>query len=143
METCGFAPEDKYREIAPFVDIFLYDIKITNREEHKRYTGVYPELILSNLKMLDSIGARTVLRCPIIPGINDNTEHFRAIADIASSLAFVMRIEIEPYHPLGEGKCEKLGKSYPMSGTPLPDNNDCESWINEISTYTSVPVKKA
>ncbi len=109
IETCGYTDAELLRKAAPLVDIFLYDIKETDDENHKKFTGVGRERIMSNLAMLDSIGAKIILRCPVIPNCNDRTEHFEAIADIALSHKSVIKVELEPYHPLGLGKSLQFG----------------------------------
>ena len=143
METCGYAKSDGYKKVAPLVDIFLFDYKVTDPELHKKYTGAENGLILENLAMLDSLGAKTVLRCPIIPGCNDTDEHFLGIAETANRLKNVIEINIEPYHPLGKGKSELLGVDYPLSDVGFPKDEAVAEWIRKISENTSVPVKKA
>ena len=142
METCGFAAPELLEKIAPLVDIFLFDYKVTVGEKHKQCTGVSNEQILKNLKMLDTMGCQTILRCPIIPGINDTPEHFAGIANTANSLQNILQIDVEPYHPLGAGKARNLGKDYPLEALTFPENETVESWIKQIAEQTSVPVKK-
>jgi len=143
IETCGYAKEENYLKIVPLTDIFLFDYKVTGEELHKKYTGVSNELILSNLKAIDSAGGKSILRCPIIPGINDTEEHFCGIAKTAESLKNILEINIEPYHPLGKGKSEMLGKDYPLGDLGFPENDTVTKWMDFISERTSVPVKKA
>lgn len=143
METCGYAPEERYREIAPYVDIFLFDYKITDPEKHRECTGVTNELILSNLRMLDGAGSRIILRCPIIPTVNDTEEHLSAIANLANSLSNVLEINIEPYHPLGSGKSEMLGREYALQGLGFPEEETVKGWIERVQRETEVNVKKA
>ncbi|MBE6607203.1 MAG: glycyl-radical enzyme activating protein [Ruminococcaceae bacterium] len=143
METCGFAPSERYEKIAPLVDIFLFDYKISDSSEHNKYTGVPNEKIHENLRMLDSLGAKTILRCPIIPTVNDNEAHFNGIADMANSLKNIIGIDIEPYHPLGESKTEMLGKEYPLSSLTFPEKATVDAWIEYIQKNTAVKVKKA
>ena len=143
METCGYAKAENYKAIAPFVDIFLFDYKITNSAQHKKYTGVGNEKIIENLKLLDSLGAKTILRCPIIPTINDTDEHFKGIAQIADSLKNIIRIEIEPYHPLGANKSEMLGKAYALEDLSFTDEKTVDMWLNTIKQNTKIEVKKA
>lgn len=100
IETCGYAKWEHIEALLPYADIFLWDIKETNDELHKAYTGVSNERILKSLHLLNATRANIVLRCPIIPGFNDRKEHFTAIALLAESLSSVQRIDIEPYHPL-------------------------------------------
>ncbi len=143
IETCGFAKWEQYEKIADLVDIFLFDYKATDSEKHKEFTGVPNELILENLKKLDEKGCKTVLRCPIIPGLNDTDEHFSSIARTANSLKNVLEINIEPYHPLGKGKSEMLGKEYFSDDLSFADDDAVKEWIETISTQTEVKVKKA
>lgn len=143
MESCGFAPTESYEKIAPFVDIFLFDYKLTSPELHKKYTGQDNALILKNLRALDALGAKTVLRCPIIPGINDTDEHFSGIADTANSLKNIIRIDIEPYNPLGGDKHGRLGEDYELSGLKHPESSVIDGWIEKIKARTQISVIKA
>lgn len=142
METCGFADAEKYMKIAPLVDLFLYDCKETDDGRHREYTGVSNRLILENLRMLDKLGARTVLRCPVIPTLNDKDEHLEAIADLANSLKNIVEIDVEPYHPLGASKSKLLGKDYPLSDLTFPSEELIGEWIAKIQSKTSVTVKR-
>lgn len=143
IETCGFAKWEQYEKIADLVDIFLFDYKETDPGKHKEFTGVTNELILENLKKLDEKGCKTVLRCPIISGLNDTDEHFTGIAKTANSLRNVLEINVEPYHPLGKGKSEMLGKEYFSDDLSFADDNAVKEWIEKISSQTEVTVKKA
>lgn len=142
METCGFAPTERYEKIAPLVDIFLFDYKLTDSALHQKYTGVPNEKIRENLLRLDEMGVSSVLRCPIIPTVNDTQEHFQGIAVMANDLKHVLEINIEPYHPLGSGKSDMLGKEYQLKDLTFPENETVESWIKAIQEMTQVPVKK-
>ena len=143
METCGYTDEERIREIAQYVDLFLFDYKITNEELHKKYTGVSNEKIIHNLKVLNLLGKQIILRCPIIPGINDTDEHFAGIADMANTLSCVSEINVEPYHPLGKSKAEKLGVVYELSDLKFTEEEQTQAWMNAISQKTDKPVKKA
>ena len=142
METCGYAPWEQYREVAPLVDLFLYDFKETDDARHRRYTGVSNVQILENLRRLDGIGAEIVLRCPIIPSYNDTEAHFSGIAATANALHGIREIHVEPYHPLGKSKAEALGISYEPGDLPFVETErECE-WIAALSRMTRVPVKR-
>lgn len=142
METCGFSSAEKYALCAEYVDLFLWDWKLTDRELHKMYTGVYNDTIIDNLRLLDSMGAKFVLRCPVIPGINDNDGHFRGIAHVANSHSGVTAVEVEPYHPLGKAKSERLGREYSIGDIEFPDNARAEEWIARIASFTDKPVRR-
>lgn len=142
VETCGFVNSSELKRVAHLVDEFLYDVKECDPVKHEQYTGVTNELIRENMKMLDECGGRIVLRCPIIPGYNDREEHLIGIAELANSLKNAVRIEISPYHPLGESKSEAIGEEYPLKGLTFPTEETVQSWIDTIAAHTSLVVKK-
>ena len=143
METCGYTDADKLLTVAPYVDLFLYDYKETDSVRHKEYTGVPNEKIIENLHMLDSMGCKSVLRCPIIPTLNDRDDHLAGIAALANALQNVTEINIEPYHPLGSGKAAMLGRKYALPDLTFPAEETVQGWIAYIAERTHVPVKKA
>lgn len=136
IETSGFGKWENIKRLSACVDFFLWDYKETNPERHREYTGVDNSLILENLAKLDSLGANIVLRCPIIPGLNDREEHFRGIADIANKHNSIIRVELEPYHSLGKGKATAIGKDYPLGDMKSASKDDAKVWLEEISRYT-------
>jgi len=88
--------------------------------------------------LLCELGKPVILRCPIIPTVNDNTEHFRAIASIVNRLSNIQMVEVEPYHSLGEAKSEGLGKESNAFETPNAETVD--KWIAEIGSMCRCPV---
>lgn len=115
MDTSGQAPEDQYRRIMPYVDLFLFDYKITGAQEHKKYTGVDNSLILSNLDFLCRNGSQIFLRCPIIQGINDNEGHYRAIAGLPHRYESIEQVNLMMYHDMAKGKSEQIGERYELA----------------------------
>lgn len=110
VETSGFGSVEALREIAEYTDLFLYDIKHTDNEQHLIYTGVSPERILHNLELLDEINKQIILRCPMIPGVNLTKEHIKNVFALSEKFSSVQSIEFEPYHPLGVNKSLLIGK---------------------------------
>ena len=143
IETCGYASWDDLLKIIPYVDLFLWDIKETNTNLHKKYTGVNNELIIENLFKLNELGKEIVLRCPIIPSLNDREEHFKMIGELAEKLSNVIRVEVEPYHNLGKSKSESIGRKYILDGIISPSENVVSQWIEIIKLHTTKIVKKS
>ena len=140
IETCGYAPWEQYERILPWMDLFLYDIKATDPEKHRQFTGVTNEQIL---RKLDAAGGKTILRCPLVPGVNDDEAHLLAIAELANSLKNVQEINLEPYHPLGVGKCARLGVASRLEKNDFADEKSIETWFSLIRSKTRVSVKKS
>jgi len=116
VETCGFVEWSVFEGLAADVDLFLYDIKHMDPAEHLRLTGRDNRLILENARRLAQAGHALVIRLPLIAGINDRRENLEATADFALSLAEVRRIDLLPYHRLGEPKYQRLEREYPLGG---------------------------
>jgi len=120
LDTSGYAGEQAFAELLPLVDLFLFDYKLTNSEEHRRWTGAGNELILANLDFLYRSGANIILRCPLLPGINDAEEDISAIALLNQKYPALRGIEILPYHDTGQYKSGLLGLCPPEPRIPVP-----------------------
>lgn len=141
VETCGAGQWNDLYQLAEYVDLFLYDYKVTDSKQHKAYTGECNELLLLNLKKLDEAGSKTILRCPMIPDVNINDGHILGIIQQANLLKHCVEINLEPYHPLGISKCEQLGKKILYSNTQFLSRESLEPIRNRIQSGVSVPVK--
>ncbi len=142
LETSGCSTPQRFLEIAPDVDLFLYDIKETDSALHRQYTGVSNREILENLLALDQAGAAVLLRCPVIPGLNDREEHFAAVAELANRLGCLVEIHVMPYHPLGKSKSARLGIEPVLAGIPRPEDDQVRAWVSAIQARTAVRVRK-
>lgn len=131
IETTGHTDAEKLKIIAPYVDLFLHDYKITDPALHKTYTGVDNKKILASLELLNNLKASVILRCPVIPGINDNDEHFRAIARISKQYENIQLVEIMPYHDFGKAKYKQTGRDYSIT-SEVPSTSIVESWIQTL-----------
>jgi len=127
VDTSGFTSEDTLNQVAPNVDLFLYDIKLMNDDVHQKYTGVSNQIILKNLIELDQLGKKIIIRIPIVPEITDTNENLFAIRGFISSLNNVMEINLLPYHRAGEGKYQKYGKENRMNDTVTSDVKNLEN----------------
>lgn len=139
LDTSGFASGDVIEKVLPVVDIFLYDLKESDAEKHLEYTGVPLEVIIKNLELIDRAGGRTILRCPVIPGLNDRVDHAMGIAETANSLSNLLEINIMPYHPLGENKAVNIGKK-PAFTAGFADKQELEWFRRQIAGAVKVPV---
>jgi pyruvate formate lyase activating enzyme len=123
LDTSGYASKEIFSSLVDYVDLFLYDLKLADDEEHKKYTGVSNKLIKDNLRMLidEGRGKDIVLRFPVIPRITDTEKNVDGLVDFVSSLKGVYEINLLPYHDISE-KYKRLGKEYKMTvqEAPLP-----------------------
>ena len=127
--------------LVPSVDLWLWDVKACPKD-HPRLTGVPAGPILDNLRRLDRAGGKIILRCPLIPGVNDSPAHLTGIGELANSLRNVREIQLEPYHSLGEGKRARLGRPE-VTGLYPPSPATLSEWLAMVRSTTSIPVKPA
>lgn len=110
VDTAGYVSWESFERIIPYTDLFLYDIKVMDNEIHQKHTGVNNTLILKNLVKLLRLGVPVWVRIPIIPGVNDNREEMEKIHELFSENGYPKKIELLPYHAMGEHKYAALGR---------------------------------
>lgn len=120
VDTCGFAAWDTFERIRPYVDLFLYDLKLMDEAGHQHFTGVSNRLILQNLQALSQRGHPTIVRVPIIPGINDDAANIRHIGAFVAALPQPHPVNILPYHHIGMDKYQRLNKPYELAQVQPP-----------------------
>jgi len=131
LDTCGFADPGVLRRVSEHVDLFFYDLKLMDSEKHLRFTGVKNELILQNLKMLAECGKSIVVRVPVIPGVNDDSENFDALSECLTSFG-LQDVDLLPYHSLGSDKYERLHMSHDMEGVEPPTDEEMETLAERL-----------
>lgn len=114
VETSGSVSEETLRRVLPFVDLFLYDLKMMNSVKHKEWTGQDNKRILKNLKMLAEEGADITVRTPMIPGVNDSEEELLDIMEYLRACG-IQKYSILPFHQYGSGKYESIGIPYELA----------------------------
>lgn len=134
LETCGYAPAEHFRALAPRIDFFLYDYKATDPQQHRRLCGVDNAQILANLELLCALGSRVALRLPLVPGVNDDEGHFRGVARLMERFAQIEYAQIMPYHDLGASKVERFGLEVPRLGRPSADSTQKSDWLARFAS---------
>ncbi len=109
VETCGCAPWDIFAETVRYADVIHFDVKHMDPDRHLELTGARNEIILENLRKISEL-QEVIVRIPVIPGMNDDDENLRHTISFASGLKRVSRIELLPFHTLGYGKYDLVGK---------------------------------
>lgn len=110
VDTCGQVPFDHLTRVLPYVDIFLYDLKLIDPVLHEKYTGQDNRLILANLKQLAARDVRIFLRLPLIDGINTGDEQINGVINFIRDMN-IEQINLLPYHNTGLAKYARLNRS--------------------------------
>ena len=127
LDTCGYAPWEDLEQAAQSASLVLYDLKLMDEARHEAATGRSNRLILDNLKALSRMRTEIWIRIPVIPGINDDEVNMKATAVFLSTLAAVRRVDLLPYHRIGEPKFARLGIPYTLTGLKAPQPQQLEA----------------
>jgi pyruvate formate lyase activating enzyme len=138
VETSGSAKTETLLAILPFTDLFLFDFKLFDDDEHRRYTGVGNKIIKANLKILAEKGAGVLVKMPLIPGINDSEDNLHQTIDFLLSIG-IQRFTTLPYHPFGSGKYQSIGSFYTLPHINPPNDVAVEKIRLKISDAGLLP----
>lgn len=99
VETSGFSPWPKLREVAEAADLILYDLKVMDGETHRKYIGVDNALIRENLRRLAGTFPEKEIhiRVPCIPNISDREENIRETALFMKEIG-LYRLALLPFN---------------------------------------------
>jgi len=109
VDTCGYADSEVLLEVAKLADLFLYDLKLVDRDDHLKYTGVDVEVIHRNLRLLCDSGTEIQLRFPVIPGVTDTDDNLAGVQALRESLSRELPIKRLPYHSAAMDKYRRFG----------------------------------
>ena len=135
IETSGFSSDEVFADAMHHCDLIMMDWKVSDPDLHRHYTGVEQEHIRRHAQMLASGDTPFILRMPIIPGVNDNEDHFRTAAELVKESKTLVRIDVLPYQRAAGAKYEMVNLEY------KPDFEDDRSpqFFTEIFDRESIP----
>jgi pyruvate formate lyase activating enzyme len=104
-------------------DLVLLDIKASIPEVYQAVTGVRIGPTLEFARRLDADGTPVWIRYVLVPGLTDGVENVEGVAAFLATLANVERVEILPFHKMGEHKWEALNLEYRLKHTESPSTD--------------------
>ncbi|MBR1810103.1 MAG: glycyl-radical enzyme activating protein [Clostridia bacterium] len=114
VDTCGLAKREVFEALLPVTDIFLYDLKLFDDAQHRRFTGQGNARIISNFEWLtaacEGTDTRIWVRTPIIPGATDTDDNIRGIATLVQDKT--EKWELCAFNNLCRDKYDRLGKDW-------------------------------
>lgn len=108
LQTSGWADGELLLQAGELVNLVLFDLKLPEDRESLAYTGRLAGPIVENLQRLTASGSPTVVRIPLVPGVNDGEKDLSRLVHILHA-ARVAAVELLDYHAYGEGKYAALG----------------------------------
>lgn len=141
LDTSGYASPKVFESIIEHVDLFLYDLKLLDEEEFRKYVGASNKVIKKNLMTLvkRGRGRDVIIRFPVIPGITDTERNLAKLLSFISQLNGVNEVDILPFHDVSE-KYNRLGMEYKMVAQKAPTEQEL-NYIKEKLEETGFYVK--
>ncbi|MEV1022224.1 pyruvate formate-lyase-activating protein [Streptomyces sp. NPDC050264] len=120
LDTSGFLGARATDALLRDVDLVLLDIKSWDRATYKKVTGRPLQPTLDFARRLADLGKNVWVRYVLVPGLTDDPADIEGVAAFAASLGNVSRVDVLPFHKLGEAKWEALGRTFTLHDTPSP-----------------------
>lgn len=121
IDTSGFHGMDVADDLLDQVDLVLLDIKASIPDLYKRVTHVDLQPTLDFLNRLSALNKPVWVRFVLVPGLTDGEDNIRGIARICALHANIQRVDILPFHKMGEYKWKERGLPYALADTSSPD----------------------
>jgi len=115
------AVRKKYDTLMKYTDLVLLDLKQFDADKHKSLTGYDNQNILSFATYLSDKKKPMWVRFVLVPGITDNLEDVQKLKTFLNTLKNVVKVEVLPYHNMGEKKYAEIGMEYRLRGVKSPD----------------------
>jgi len=131
IDTSGVIFNDKVKEVLEYTDLVLLDIKSYNRETFKNLTGGDLNNTLLFADYLSNHNIVMWVRFVLVPNLTDNIEDINKLADYLKTLKSVERVDVLPFHKMGEYKWKELGYEYSLEQTQSP-NADLLEKVKQI-----------
>lgn len=127
IETTGCVSAEVFRHLSPLFDMLLFDVKHWDSAAHQAGTGVGNELIINNLQWAVEQNLDILPRIPVIPGFNDSLTDAKRLAQLIAESG-LKRVQLLPFHQMGERKYEFLGRDYGFNGIKPLHREDLEAY---------------
>ena len=117
------------------IDLVMCDLKIFDEEAHLAHTGIRNRTVKENIRKLNGMGKRFIVRTPLIPQATDSNENIKAIGEFLGELEKLERWELLNFNPLGASKYSSLGIENPYAKTMPLTPSRCEELCSIARSY--------
>jgi len=121
LDTQGFLAAHLEDEWFDDIDLVLLDIKHIDPVKHLALTSQPLQPTLDFARRLSDMGRKMWIRYVLVPGYTDAVQDVEKLAEFVASLQGVERVEVLPFHKMGEEKWAKLDFDYRLKNVSPPD----------------------
>jgi pyruvate formate lyase activating enzyme len=121
LDTSGAVPLECSAPALDRADLILLDIKALDDDLCLPLTGAAAAHTLATLDYCETVGKPVWIRHVLVPGHTLDDARLERLADHLLRFACIRRIELLPFHKMGEYKWDALGCPYRLKATLPPD----------------------
>jgi pyruvate formate lyase activating enzyme len=129
LDTSGYAELESSKRVVEYADLVLLDIKSYDPEVYLKTTHVSLEPTLHFATYLSQIKKPVWIRFVLVPGLTDSPKNVEGLANFVGKLDNIERVEVLPFHKMGEYKWQQLGYDYQLKHTEPPTTELIQSTI--------------
>lgn len=123
---------EKIEKLMAVTDLVMLDIKHIESQAHEKLTGHGNEKVLAFANFLDEMKKPVWIRHVVVPGITFDEAALTKVGEFLKTLSNVEKLEVLPYHTLGENKYENMGMKYPLKGVSQLSKDEAREAENII-----------
>lgn len=126
IDTSGAVPLKIAKPVIDECDMLLLDLKAASKDLCRKITGMTNENMLEILNYCESIGKRIWIRHVLVPNYTLDEGELTKAAQILSKFSCIEKVELLPFHKLGEFKWDALNIPFTLKDTETPEREDVE-----------------
>jgi pyruvate formate lyase activating enzyme len=143
LDTSGYANLSLVKPVLEYTDLVLLDIKSFDPTVYQKVTYVSLKSTLKFARYLNKIHKPVWIRFVLVPDLTDSLEHITQLAQFIANFDNLERVEVLPFHKMGEDKWKQLGYDYQLQATPPPSPELLEKVINIFKSYGLAVCKRS
>jgi pyruvate formate lyase activating enzyme len=121
LDTSGYLGTSASDDLLDHTDLVLLDVKSGLPETYRAVTGRELAPTIAFGDRLRERGTNVWVRFVLVPGLTDEVDNVDTVAEIVARWPNVSRVEVLPFHQMGEDKWNRLAIPYPLHGVHPPD----------------------
>ena len=126
LDTSGGVSLLHCRQAVDSADLLLLDMKAAEDNLFRQITGRGMDNTLDILNRCENTGKPVWIRHVLVPGLTLDREQLHKLGRLLKPYRCIQRVELLPFHKMGEYKWEVLGQPYTLASTQPPEPEQVE-----------------
>lgn len=139
VDTAGFASLETSKKVVDEADLILLDIKSLDEKTCVSLTGELPDNAKNLLEYCEKTNKPVWIRHVLVPNFTLNNDKLNDLSKYLTNFKCVQKIELLPFHKMGEYKWKELNLNYSLFDTKVPIAEEIET-AKKIFESKNLPV---